>query len=480
MAAMEAVWQAGAASVSVNAFRTRAAAVVMGATEKVLADPAYAPVHPFMPLVQWDIVASQPLIFRGRTIGALNAYFLPQSPPTADEQAVLTTIADQAAVAVENARLFAETERRVRELDALYRADEQLHRSLHVEPVLQALVDVAVDLLQFDAAALIAWDATDNAATLRVVRNLGPEAVGQIATILEGYRGQPVVQEGEPTTIEDALSDPRVPPELAGIGGIRGVIQVPITVSNELFGEFHAGYFRPHRFDEDEVRLMTALAQRAATAIENARLYEQAHRLAALEERQRLARELHDSVSQVLFSISLGARTAKALLERDPGRVAQPVEQIANLADMGMAEMRALIFELRPESLQSEGLVAALTKQTAALRARHGITVDLTLDAEPDVPLEVKEAVYRIAQEAMHNTVKHARATRVRVHLASAPDGITLTVSDDGIGFDPGGDFPGHLGLRSMRERVTRFRGTLAVESAPGRGTTIHAAIPPG
>src|SRR5213078_3825441 len=131
---------------------------------------------------------------------------------------------------------------------------------------------------------------------------------------------------------------------------------------------------------------------------------------AALEERQRLARELHDSVSQALFGISLGARTARALLAQDPARAAEPIDYVQSLAEAGLAEMRALIFELRPESLESEGLVAAISKQAAALRARHQIEVRADLGAEPALPLERKEALYRIAQEATHNTVKHARA----------------------------------------------------------------------
>jgi signal transduction histidine kinase len=145
-----------------------------------------------------------------------------------------------------------------------------------------------------------------------------------------------------------------------------------------------------------------------------------------------------------------------------------------------MTEMRALIFELRPESLQSEGLIAALEQQAAALRARHEIPVHTTLGEEPDLPLETKEALYRIAQEALHNTVKHARASRADLKLECDARGIALQVSDDGAGFDPEESFSGHLGLKSMRERVGRLGGTLWVESTPGEGTTIYVRISPG
>jgi signal transduction histidine kinase len=140
--------------------------------------------------------------------------------------------------------------------------------------------------------------------------------------------------------------------------------------------------------------------------------------------------------------------------------------------------MRALLFELRPEALAEEGLVAALTKQAAALEARHGLVVELALGDEPDVSLDVKEALYRIAQEATHNTVKHARAGVVRLRLGRDATGLSLEVSDDGVGFDPTAAFPGHLGQHSMHERAERVGGTLTVTSAPGAGTRIAARLP--
>src|SRR3712207_3020614 len=136
------------------------------------------------------------------------------------------------------------------------------------------------------------------------------------------------------------------------------------------------------------------------------------------------------------------------------------------------------IFELRPESLETEGLVVALEKQAAALRARHELGVQTHLCEEPGASPETKEALYRIAQEALHNTVKHARARNAQIRVECDPDTIILEISDDGVGFDTGGDFPGHLGLRSMRERAEGLGGTLKVESAPGEGSRIRALVP--
>ena len=151
---------------------------------------------------------------------------------------------------------------------------------------------------------------------------------------------------------------------------------------------------------------------------------------------------------------------------------------VVSLAHSGLMEMRALIFELRPESLEMEGLIVALTKQTAAIRARHGIEVELHLCDEPDVPLPVKEALYRITQEALQNAIKHARPERLDVRLVCAPDSLTLEVCDNGVGFDPLAGYPGHLGLRSMRERAMKVGGTLDIVSAPDCGTQVRALIP--
>ncbi|MBV9282176.1 MAG: PAS domain S-box protein [Chloroflexi bacterium] len=199
---------------------------------------------------------------------------------------------------------------------------------------------------------------------------------------------------------------------------------------------------------------------------------------AVLDERQRLSRELHDSVSQALYSIALSARTARVLLDRDPALAVEPLEFTLAQAERGLAEMRALIFELRPESLEQEGLVGVLQKHADAVKIRHHIRVETSLGEEPDVPLTVKEALYRIAQEALHNAVKHAGARTIRLSLAPVGERVTLGIEDDGKGFDPSSSFPGHIGLQSMRERATRLGGTLQIESAVGVGTRILAAVP--
>jgi PAS domain S-box-containing protein len=253
---------------------------------------------------------------------------------------------------------------------------------------------------------------------------------------------------------------------------------LPLVSRLRTVGAIFFCYLPGEEPGEDEQVFLRAVADQAAVALENARLFAEARGKAALEERQRLARELHDSVSQALYGIALGAKTARKLVDQNPQLIADPLDYVLSLAEAGLAEMRALIFELRPESLETEGLVAALEKQAAALRARHEIDVETSLCEEPEASPEAKEAVYRIAQEALHNTVKHARANNVSIELGCSPALLTLKVSDDGVGFDARGDFPGHLGLRSMRERAARLGGTLAIETSPGAGTLISAQIP--
>ncbi|HEX6122182.1 MAG TPA: GAF domain-containing sensor histidine kinase, partial [Ktedonobacterales bacterium] len=291
----------------------------------------------------------------------------------------------------------------------------------------------------------------------------------------------------EPVIIPDVYADePLATAYRASLGDrlhtafsyLRAWMAVPLTHRGRIIGLLSCGSAEPGCYTEQHARLAMGIASQAAIALENARLSHQTQELAKLEERQKLARELHDSVSQALYGIGLGARTARVQLDRDPAQAAAPLDYVLSLAEAGMAEMRALIFELRPESLELEGLVVALKKQAAMVRARHNIEVREALCEEPAIPLALKEALYRIAQESLHNTIKHSRAQAVDLTLAVADGRITLEVRDDGQGFDPSGEFPGHLGLRSMRERVARAGGEVTITSALSQGTTIRAWLP--
>ena len=426
--------------------------------------------------------ATIPLMVKDEAIGVLN--FASTEPGYFNEHHLdlIKTVAGPAAAAIENARLFKEAGRRAREMEALFRSDERIFRSLQLEDVLQAIVDVAVELLGAEKAIVTTWDEGERRLTPRASRNFSSAAIAFMKSS-EGRmapRSRPekmIVEEEWIDEVEGPWRDQLV------AEGISHFAEVALmSPEGEILGSLAASYPKERALTEDDKRTILALAERAVMAIDNAALharsYTQGQQLAAIEERQRLARELHDSVSQVLYGIALGARTARTVLDRDPAKAAEPVDYVLSLAEAGLAEMRALIFELRPESLEMEGLVAALSKQIAATAARYEIEITADFCDEPDVSIERKEVLYRIAQEALHNTVKHARATAVQISLARADGRFTLSVGDNGVGFDPAADYPGHLGLRSMRERATQAGGGLEIESAAGSGTKVTASVP--
>lgn len=197
---------------------------------------------------------------------------------------------------------------------------------------------------------------------------------------------------------------------------------------------------------------------------------------AALEERQKLARDLHDSVSQALYGVALGLETTLKALS-NPAQAQHSLDYAKRMNETAIAEMKNLIFELRPESLEQEGLVAALRKQVRSLELRHNLSFELNLGHEPGLDLPLKEALYRIAQEALNNIVKHAVASKVWLALQCG-DGICLSIRDNGKGFDTQQAFPGHLGLISMQERAMLVGGAFWLESQPGQGTTLEVRLP--
>ncbi|HEX8918682.1 MAG TPA: GAF domain-containing protein, partial [Chloroflexota bacterium] len=376
---------------------------------------------------------------------------------------------------------------RTKELSTLLEVSHSVAGTLELQPLLELILDQVKVVAGYDEAAIIEWkDGLSSTIGYRGPLSLD-SVVGGAVPLGPDFLLWQVISKGQPLLIGDIRdSSPEAEAFRQMVGNrldsrllhITSWLGIPLILRDQVIGLLALSHQERGYFTERHATLSLAIANQAAVAIENARLYQQAQEVAVLEERQRLARELHDSVSQALYGIALGAKTARSLAESDPARVVEPLEYVLTLAEAGLNEMRALIFELRPESLESEGLVAALEKQVAAIHSRHQISVDATLDREPNVPLVTKEALYRIAQEALHNTVKHARATSVLVRLMSGPDGVTLEIRDNGRGFDTTGNYPGHLGLQTMRERATRLGGTLQVKSSPGNGTEIRALLP--
>jgi PAS domain S-box-containing protein len=276
------------------------------------------------------------------------------------------------------------------------------------------------------------------------------------------------------------LSDPALAPAHSVVRDVpwKLVVTIPMIHGARSLGALSA-YFRPgQRPSEPTMTFLHAIAGLAASSAEIFRLVGAVQHQVALEERQHLARELHDSVSQALYGIALGARSARNRVARDPHRAIEPLDYILGLAEAALADMRSLILELQPESLEREGLVAALAKRVDAIRGRYGIDVRTDLPDEPPVPLGTKQDLYRIGQEALHNLVKHSRAKHASLRLRVDRDALTMEVADDGEGFDPSRSYPGHFGLPSMRERAQSRGGELQVESRPGEGTTVRVRVP--
>lgn len=369
---------------------------------------------------------------------------------------------------------------RTRELESLYRADQLLHASLRLDDVLRALADVATDVLAMRKAIVYAPDDSGERLVVRVVHGFRSATISQLSLARDEGIVAEVMRTRLPVSVANIHTDPRASLRAARLlepEDVYGLLSVPIVVRAEVIAVLNI--YRPDQreFDEDQKRVVVALAQRAGVAIENARLYETAGTVAALEERNRLARELHDSVSQALYAITLDLSAAQELSKSDPSRLQGILEDARAVAATAFAEMRSVIFELRPESLQQDGLVAALERRVAAVQARFGIPIRATLPPEPDVSLAIKEVVYRVAQEALQNSAKHAAARGLTVSLDEGHGELSLRVGDDGRGFDPQGSFPGHLGLRSMRERVEAVGGVFKIRSDADRGTEVSVRI---
>ena len=280
--------------------------------------------------------------------------------------------------------------------------------------------------------------------------------------------------------ISRRLADPRFAPlhDLIRNAAWSSIVSLPLMHHDAAIGALNAYYPSGQRPPEIDMSFLRAMADQATSTVDYGRLLRASREKVALEERQRLARDLHDSVSQAVYGIALGARSATELLSTDPAQVHEPLEYVLRLSEAALAEMRALIFELRPEALEREGLTGALKHHTAVLRARHGIAVDESFANEPAMSWETKQALYRIAQEALHNAGRHARATRVRIVLTQDDSRIQLEVSDNGVGFDTGSDYPGHFGLNTMHERANELGGSLEIESRPQGGTRVRAILP--
>ena len=260
----------------------------------------------------------------------------------------------------------------------------------------------------------------------------------------------------------------------------RAVLVVPLKARDRTIGVLRIDSDEPGLYTMQDAELAWALASQAAIAIENARLYDQARELAALEERQRLARELHDSVTQTLCAIAMLGKILPETWERDPADGRRNLANLDEMTQSALAEMRTLLLELRPDTLFEADLGDLLRQLAESLRSRMRapVEVDVQADAGARLPSDVHVTLYRIAQEALSNVSKHAAAPCVRVALSYSHDRATLRISDDGAGFSPSDVPPGHVGTLIMHERAGAIGAALIIDSAPSQGTTVTLQWP--
>jgi PAS domain S-box-containing protein len=299
----------------------------------------------------------------------------------------------------------------------------------------------------------------------RVTGHRAKDMIGQHFSVLIDQSTRPVAGNRWAELVDDPDREQQADLVLSGADGRRVPVDVRAIGVTDEDGRF-AGIQGATRDVSDQVRLENELRR-------------QAGELAAGEERAHLARELHDSVTQALFSMTLVTRSVEMLLEKDPTGARAQLSQLRDLQRDALAEMRALIFELRPGNLEQDGLVRALKTHASALQGRLGLPIVVESDLADRLPLPAEEVVYRIAQEALHNVVKHAAAHQVRVDVRAEGAGVRLRVEDDGKGFDPARVPDGHLGLAGMRARAERVGAAFSVDSAPGKGTIIEVALGP-
>jgi PAS domain S-box-containing protein len=384
---------------------------------------------------------SAPLLAPDRLIGTITVQAVERNAFGAEDAELLQLLADQAAITLTNARLYAEVEDSERRYRHLVDNSPDIVWSVDADGRFTFFSDSLESRTGWKAEQLLGQPFT-------ILAN--SETMSAAAAAWEALRAEP--NREQRVRLDLPLADGRVS-------------QTEVAMTGTTVDGRFAGAHGAVRDISERERLEGDLRSQAAE-------------LAASQERAHLARELHDSVTQALFSMGLTLRTLELLLGTDPEAARTKLVELRELQKDALAEMRTLIFELRPSSLESDGLVQALRTHATAVQRRTGLVI--VVDAEPieRLPLTIEEALYRIGQEALHNVVKHANAGNATLRIWRDADRVNLSVTDDGAGFDPDAVPRGHLGLIGMRQRVDLVGGELRVESEAGRGTTIAASVP--
>ncbi|MHB8647093.1 MAG: GAF domain-containing sensor histidine kinase [Thermomicrobiales bacterium] len=438
----------------------------------------------------WGSIVAVPLVAKEITIGTLTCYLARQERPSDEMLQRITTIADHAAIAVQTSKLYAETERQLAEMTALHQSAALLNSSLDRADVLNTIVEQAARVTGARVCGLLELSGSGDATIPRAIYGVDrfPFSDG---SVLRHGPALYAIQQHEPLIIrntEEAAAMPwwredfaeQVTHKPFESFDARAFIAVPFGYQGAHDAVLMLVYDHPINPSASELALISTFADHAAIAMHNALLYEQAQQAAALEERHRLARDLHDSVTQSLFSMSLLAQVLPALWEVQPEEARRSLDELRRLSKEALAEMRALLFQLRPVALEEEGVVEALRRHIESLQRRDGPALAFAATGSDErLSLPVEEALFRVASEAVSNALKHAHAKEISIALDIRDGAATLIVRDDGRGFDLPGHLPqpGHLGLPGMRERAERIGSLLQIESTPSTGTTITMRV---
>jgi nitrate/nitrite-specific signal transduction histidine kinase len=369
---------------------------------------------------------------------------------------------------------------RTQELSTLNAIAATVSQSLDLDTVLNLALDKTLQAMSIEAGGIYLLDEDSATLSLAVQRGFSSQANPEIARIQvgEGFSGR-VVESGEPLVVVDASADPRLTKMVVRTEGLRSMAVTPLNSRGKVLGTLFAITHDYREFTDQHVQLLTSIGNQIGVAVENARLYEQAQQSAIVEERGRLARELHDSVTQSLYSLTLLAEAGQRLAKAgDIERTREYLHRLGEIGQQSLKEMRLLVYELRPLALREEGLIGALNQRLDAVERRAGVDARLIVEGEFTISEQAEEALYRIAQEALNNALKHAAPTSVEVAIRADGKHVELEVIDDGKGFAPdAAGSGGGLGLISMRERAERIGATYKVISAVGEGTRVKVCL---
>jgi signal transduction histidine kinase len=420
-----------------------------------------------------------PIIMKGEVMGVLDVQSDQLNAFDQMDVDFMQALANQTGVAIENARLYETAQRRAEQFRVLTEVSQRITSILDINVLLRQLAQLIQSTFNnyhVEIGMVEEGEIVFHVGAGQLWESPGFEATPNRLKIGEGICGW-VVEHGQPLMVPDVSQEPRfVPVERLQT---RSELAVPIMVSGRAIGVVDVESEQPGHFDETDLELMISLANQAGVAIENTRLYKNAKKVAALEERQRLARELHDSVTQSLYGITLYSQAAAGHLSMEHyDQVAKQLDEIHESSQEALAEMRLLIYQLRPLLLEREGLLNALQARLSAVEGRAGLRTSLKAGLSARLPFKIEEALYHIAQEALNNVLKHAHAHSVSVSIFQEGTVVRMEILDDGAGFDVGAAIQeGRMGLSDMQQHASELGGRLNVESQTGKGTQIKVEV---